>query len=391
MREPVKPTITPRDAARVAWDAVVVGAGPAGSMAARELARRGARVLLVDKAPFPRAKVCGCCLGAAALATLERAGLGSLVGRLGGVPLRRAVIAAGRVRTTVALPAGAVVSREAFDAGLVADAAARGAAFMPRVAAEFAGSRRVKLRFAGGEAVVTARAVLVADGLSGRFLGPESGVEARVDRAARIGCGTIVDDAPDDYAPGVVHMHRGRGGYVGVARLEDGRVDVAAAFDPRFVRASGSPGMAAAAVLRCCGAAVIKGIEDATWKGTPLLTRRRAPLQRGPMFITGDAAGYVEPFTGEGIAWALAGGLAVVPFVLDAMNAPDADMEHDVWTGVHARLLRARHRSCRAIAAGLRSGLVTRAALAAMNAMPRLGARLARRAVLGRGGGGITP
>ena len=49
-------------------DVLVIGAGPAGSVTARELARRGRRVLLVDKAAFPRPKVCGCCLNAAAVA-----------------------------------------------------------------------------------------------------------------------------------------------------------------------------------------------------------------------------------------------------------------------------------------------------------------------------------
>lgn len=391
MREPVRPTIDLCDAAGVAWDAVVVGAGPSGSVAARELARAGARVLLVDRASFPRAKVCGCCLSAAGLETLDRAGLGSLITRLGGVPLRRAVIAAGRVRTTVALPTGAVVSREAFDTGLALEAVACGAEFMPGVAAVLADARSVKLRRGGVEVVVSSRTVVASDGLSGRFLGRDAGFAARVWRAARIGCGAIVDAAPDGYSPGVVHMRRGRGGYVGVVRLEDGRVNVAAAFDPAFVRASGSPGRAAAAVLRSCGSAAIEGIEDARWKGTPALTRRRTPLQRGPVFILGDAAGYVEPFTGEGIAWALAGGFAVVPFVLDAVSEPAADVEHDVWTRAHARLIGGRQRSCRAVAAGLRSGLVTRAALTALNAMPRLGARLAVRVALGRGARGVTP
>ena len=55
------------------WDAVVVGAGPAGSMAALGLARAGAAVLLVDRATFPRPKVCGCCLNGAALAALRSA------------------------------------------------------------------------------------------------------------------------------------------------------------------------------------------------------------------------------------------------------------------------------------------------------------------------------
>ena len=58
------------------YDAVVIGAGPAGGIAALGLARAGRRVLLVDKQRFPRAKVCGCCLNASAVATLREAELG---------------------------------------------------------------------------------------------------------------------------------------------------------------------------------------------------------------------------------------------------------------------------------------------------------------------------
>ncbi|HEY7428386.1 MAG TPA: FAD-dependent oxidoreductase, partial [Gemmataceae bacterium] len=64
------------EASRRTWDVVVVGAGPAGAMAAHELARRGCAVLLVDRAAFPRWKVCGCCLNGHALVTLQAAGLG---------------------------------------------------------------------------------------------------------------------------------------------------------------------------------------------------------------------------------------------------------------------------------------------------------------------------
>ena len=56
------------------FDALVIGAGPAGAVAARELARRGASVLLVDKSRFPRPKVCGCCVNGAAVGTLKRHG-----------------------------------------------------------------------------------------------------------------------------------------------------------------------------------------------------------------------------------------------------------------------------------------------------------------------------
>ena len=62
------------EAVNQTWDVIVVGAGPAGSLTARELARLGRRVLLVDKASFPRPKVCGCCLSGSALAALSVGG-----------------------------------------------------------------------------------------------------------------------------------------------------------------------------------------------------------------------------------------------------------------------------------------------------------------------------
>jgi flavin-dependent dehydrogenase len=61
--------------AAVRWDTLVVGAGPAGSLAALNLARRGYRVLLLDRDRFPRDKTCGDLLVSDALQALERAGL----------------------------------------------------------------------------------------------------------------------------------------------------------------------------------------------------------------------------------------------------------------------------------------------------------------------------
>src|ERR1019366_8245574 len=95
------------------WDVVVVGAGPAGSLAARELARRGAAVLLLDKAHFPRAKVCGGCLTLKALATLTAVGLGTLADGCGAIPLASLSLAVARAQARVSLP-GKALSREAF-------------------------------------------------------------------------------------------------------------------------------------------------------------------------------------------------------------------------------------------------------------------------------------
>ena len=69
------------------WDAIVIGAGPAGALSATLLARQGSSVLLVERRAFPRRKVCGGCLNARALSSLDRACLGASVRALGATPL----------------------------------------------------------------------------------------------------------------------------------------------------------------------------------------------------------------------------------------------------------------------------------------------------------------
>ncbi len=127
----VAATTSLAEAARRTWDAVVVGAGPAGAMAAHELARRGCGVLLVDRATFPRWKVCGCCLNGHALATLRAAGLGELPAQGGAVPLNSIRLAAAGRIARVPLSSGVSLSRETFDAALVSAAIRAGTAFMP--------------------------------------------------------------------------------------------------------------------------------------------------------------------------------------------------------------------------------------------------------------------
>ncbi len=374
--ERIEPTIALSDAAARQWDAVVVGAGPAGSMAARRLALAGHRVLLTDRAAFPRFKVCGCCLNAAALEALDSAGLGGLPDRLGALPLFSLRLACGRAAGELPLPRGVAVSREALDNSLVAEAVRAGAAFLPKALASVppdAGPCPVViLRQSDGVARVTCRAIVAADGLGGRLLGSEQGFPVRVTRRSRLGCGVILDDGPDDYGPGIIHMACAPGGYVGLVRLEDGRLDVAAAFDPWFVRSHGSPGAAAAAALGSCRLPPVPGLAGAAWRGTPALTRCRPRLQCGPFFVIGDSAAYVEPFTGEGIAWALASAVAVTPLVGGVIERGPPDVTEDAWTLAHRRLFARRHGMCRAIARTLRHPRLAALGIAALSAAPVL-------------------
>jgi flavin-dependent dehydrogenase len=375
-------TLTLAQAARRPWPVVVVGAGPAGALAARELARRGRAVLLVDRAAFPRWKVCGCCLNVRALATLAGAGLGDLATRHGAVPLRDVLVAGRGCRARLPLPGGAVLSRSTLDAALVAEAVAAGAAFLPRTRAALgpvtAAGREVALTESGTTASVSASLVLAADGLGGQFLTGAGDVTAPPAANSRIGAGVLAADAPADFAAGCVYMACGSGGYVGLARLEDGRLDVAAAFDREAVRRAGGPGAAAAGILSEVGWPPVPGLADLPWRGTPPLTRQASRLSAERVLVLGDAAGYVEPLTGEGIAWALASAVAVAPLA-DRLADRWESSAGRTWAALHRRVVGGRQGTCRAAAQVLRHPRLARVAIHLLGRWPGLAGPVLRR------------
>ena len=343
---------------------VVIGAGPAGAVAARELARRGCSVLLVDRAHFPRAKVCGCCLNVAAVAALQKLGLGSVLAD--GVPLHEVCIAAGTRSARVKLPGGVALSREALDAALVREAVGAGVEFRDGVSAVLGSgdSDGCEVVLDRSE-VLRARAVVVASGLSGGSATPEPG--------SRIGAGVSVpaEAVRVFFTAGTIFMATGRGGYVGLVRIEGGRLDVAAAFDVAFVKAHGGPGPAAEAVLAGVGWPRVPGLATLPWRGTPALTRRPRTLTGKRWFAIGDAAGYVEPFTGEGMAWAVTSAALLAPIAARAAQRWDDSFVGE-WESTYRRAIGTRQRTCRVVARVLRSPALTGFAVRALAVVPGL-------------------
>ncbi|MBO0697515.1 MAG: FAD-dependent oxidoreductase [Zavarzinella sp.] len=385
----VAPTLVPEAAARRLWDVAVVGAGPAGAMAARELARRGAGVLLIDKARFPRYKVCGGCLNPRAVRVLGKAGLGDLVGRLGAVPLTRLRLAARGAFADISLPPGAGVSREGLDTALVGEAVKAGAAFLPGttatlLAATGTGDRRgLRLRQGRQEHGIEAKVVLAANGLASRLdehaHEPEEAAVARPwEPDSRVGAGVMIERPAPGYEPRTIYMACAAEGYVGQTVVEDGRVDMAAALDPAAVKRAGGVGELAEAILERAGFPSYSGLASLPWKGTPHLTRQAPTLGGDRLFVLGDAAGYIEPFTGEGMAWAFAGASLVAPLALKAVTR-GWDPELLVrWRGAYHRKVTRRQIICRITADLLRRPVGTGVMVRVMSVAPWLARPLFR-------------
>ena len=115
-------------------DVLIVGAGPAGAVAATVLARAGARVRIVDRARFPRDKLCGDTVNPGTIALLRGLGMGDRV-EARGLPIEGMMITgADGVAVESRYPDGlrgrAIVRRE-LDWSLLQQAIAAGAAFEP--------------------------------------------------------------------------------------------------------------------------------------------------------------------------------------------------------------------------------------------------------------------
>jgi flavin-dependent dehydrogenase len=370
------------------WDVVVVGAGPAGALAAFDLARRGLRVLLVEKRRFPRWKVCGCCLNGQARSVLAGVGLGGLIDGQGGVPLNQIRVGLGGRQANFPLPDGRALSRERFDQALVRAAIAAGASFRPHTSARLGAAdvrgRTVHLRPGGGrppgrggETAVRAAVVLVAAGLAHRCLEDEPGAVVHIQPRSRVGAGCVLPAGTGAYTPGCIHMAVGRRGYVGLVRLEDGRLDLAAAFDRPLLAETGGSAGAAALVLEQAGFPVPAGLDAASWQATPSLTRRATPLAGERFLVLGDATGYVEPFTGEGMGWALTAAAAATPLVLEGVRGWQPALERR-WRHTLERQIGRRQRVCRGVAALLRQPVAATALFQLARRVPPLPRRLIR-------------
>jgi flavin-dependent dehydrogenase len=285
-------------------------------------------------------------------------------------------------RARIRVPTIASVSRVALDNALVAAARQQGAGFLPETRACLLRSestgRRLQLTNDRGERLeVEASVVLAADGIAGDLLRHEPGAAMRIWPRSRIGIGLWLPEGGDDFERDTIYMGCARHGYLGVVRTEGNSLDLAAAVDRSFVQQMGGPAPAALNMLGETRLPALPGLEVKSWRATPALTRRRQPCAFRRVFAIGDAASYVEPFTGDGIAWAMWSAIAVTPLAIRASYQWRDEMI-DQWSRLHRNLFGQRQRISRWLAIALRHARARRLGVAALSKAPLLAQPIVR-------------
>jgi geranylgeranyl reductase family protein len=303
-------------------DVIVVGAGPGGSSTAAWLAESGMDVLVVDKADFPRDKTCGDALSPMAVGLLDRLGLAAELEKLAQPVRGIRFVAPGGGTLQASLPIharypkhGWTVPRQTLDAALLAAAQRRGATFygglrVGMVRADGRGQWRVEAQGGDRRLAADARLIVLAVGAN---LGLLERLHLRARRApvsyaARayfegVDCNTDDLEIRFDCLP--------LPGYGWIFPLPEGRANIGAG-SYRLASQIGSS---------------VSGIFDGFIQSPSLqphlrLARRLSPIKGFPlrtdfhksectapgMILVGEAAGLVNPFTGEGIDYALESG-----------------------------------------------------------------------------------
>jgi len=295
------------------WDVIVVGAGPAGSSAARVAAEAGATVLLLDRARFPRYKTCGGGITGFSLQAMPSAARAAFETEITDFGLSRA--GGDRVMLHADEPFLGMVQRETFDQLLVDAAVAAGAVFRDGVVVRGLAEddESVTVRLEGEE--LRARVVVGADGSNGRtsgyvgveFAGSDLGLEVELAASGDHWSSTALFDWGAD-----------RGAYAWLFPKRD-------ALTIGVIQRVGLPDATRAYLelwLRQLG---LEGATPVRESGH--LTRwrsRRSPLRRGSVLVAGEAAGLLEPWTREGISFALRSGVLAGAAAAAAARAPAA-------------------------------------------------------------------
>jgi flavin-dependent dehydrogenase len=336
-------------------DVAIVGGGPAGAALAIALARLGRDVLVLERSPAWRWRACGVFTSPVTFQSLARLGLASsdLASVAQSVPAMRVETPSGtRFRLTYGADAAAPVpatavglDRSALDPLLLDLARAAGADVREGATVRGVDERRLTVASDGGDREIEARVVVGADGIRS-VVARSTGVVRDAWLGDRVGLTFHVADPRRD-EPRDARMILFRGGYVGLAPVPGGRVNVGIVLGGSWaarLRAGGAQ-RTVEKVLSAIPPAVDDPVDWPTARpcdpieGAAPIGHRVARRHGPGWLLVGDAAGFLDPFTGEGLHRALVSArLAAI--------AIDRHLRGDT-AGLHAydRAMSARFRS----------------------------------------------
>jgi len=351
--------------------ALIIGAGPSGSLAAIRLARAGWRVTLLEQHRFPRDKVCGECMSALGIDVLRRTGLETLVRSHGAIPLYYTHLhAASGESATIDLPRPMWgISRHVLDQLLLIEADRCGAEVHQPARCESLGTSGdrpiVQVRNLLTNEVTEERPdwVILADGKS-VLLGGD--VPRRTtDFGLKVHFNDV--DGPTD----AIELFGTMGTYGGLAPIENNRWNAAFSVPASLLRLHAGDLEMVFERLVGENKTLRKRLHEAT-RVSPFLAsplprfgvRRRWPARVIPV---GNAAAALEPIGGEGMGLALRSAELAVEQLLDGgFDAATLQRAyHDLW--------RTRRTACRAAAKVVSSGIFSGAAMEFLKHHERIG------------------
>lgn len=312
---------------RDTYDAIIIGAGPAGSSAAIFLAQAGWSVALLEKQSFPRRKVCGECMAATNLPLLDELGIGSAFADLAGPALKKVALMQADQSVCAPLPAatdsahpwGRALGREHLDTLLLKRAGRVGARiFQPWVAKHITGEagnfQCIALSLETKEQIALTAPILIA-----AYGSWESGSMPNKAKRAQKDSDLFALKANfirSNLEEGLLPVLAFPGGYGGMVVGDHAvttlacciRRDRLSECRERFHAAHAGDAVQAYLTASCKG--VREALDGAQRQGRwltvgPIRPGIRMPHNGGDLFMIGNAAGEAHPIIGEGMSMAL--------------------------------------------------------------------------------------